>query len=182
MRDLLIKAEWFNGLENAPEEIKQELFYRIIKVGCLEEEIDDTNDSWDIKNIWNNIAGNVRRMKNAQEKAQEFGKTHGRKMKGDPQAIYDYCQENPSAKADEVGIALGLPQTATAKAKGYGYIYDNPGWKNRRVKDWKFSDENSVGILKSEKNSEIEEENQKEFSEKDSESEKNSEKSVPYVF
>lgn len=154
MRDLLIKADWFEQLQNAPEKIQQELFYRIIKYGCLEENVADKADDWSIGNAWLTLKGNIDRMKDAQNKNIENGKKNGRKILGDPQEIYDYCQKNPKAKVDEVGAALGLPKTNASKGP-YAYIYDNPGWKNRKNSDWrnseKFSDEFSEFGKNSEK-------------------------------
>lgn len=143
MRDVLIKADWLPAIKNAPEEVKKELFYRIIKYGCLEEEnIDVSKDEWFLANSWETIKGNLDRMKDARTKSQEYGKKVGRKMICDPMMIYMYCQAHPNAKVNEVGEALNLPQRATNKGM-YSYIYDNPGWKNRKAIDWHYEAENS---------------------------------------
>lgn len=131
MRDLLIKADWFEQLQNAPENVQQELFYRIIKYGCLEKDVVIAADDWSVGNAWLILKGHIDRMKDAQDRNIE----NGRKILGDPQEIYNYCQGHPKAKVDEVGIALGLPKTNAAKGP-YAYIYDNPGWKS--VRKWHF--------------------------------------------
>lgn len=158
MRDLLIKADWFEQLQNAPENVQQELFYRIIKYGCLEKDVAAVTDDWSVGNAWLTLKGHIDRMKDAQDRNIENGRKNGRKILGDPQEIYNYCQGHPKAKVDEVGIALGLPKTNAAKGP-YAYIYDNPGWKNRKNSDWEISSEKSSE--KPNKNSDSEENSEK---------------------
>lgn len=154
MKDVLVKANWFEQIQNAPEEIQKELFYRIIKLGVFEEEIDTSNDDWSLADSWRNIRGNIVRMQTAHEANVEFGKTHGRQITGDPQAIYDFVQKHPKAKVTDIGIALNLPERPSAKGV-YGYLYDNPGWKNRKITNWvyderkKNSDENYDNVKNS---------------------------------
>lgn len=131
MRDLVVKASWFEGFEKAPEEIKKEIFYRIIKQGCFEEEVDCSNDDWSLDSNWKHIQGNIQRMKEAQEHKQEFGKTHGRKPMANEEKIYGYLQQHPSAKIAEIGAALGLDEGHSSKGP-YAYIYDMGVWKNRK--------------------------------------------------
>lgn len=170
MRDLLIKGEWFNKIIKAPEEIQRELFYRIIRYGCLEQEIvENEDDDWGLSNAWENIKGDLDRMKVAHDANVENGKINGAKMKADPQAIYDYCQANPKAKADEVGKALGLTPKPTAAKGPYGYLYENPGWKNRKISGWKFEEESgnisseNFSNSDSKKNSDLENSSENEF-------------------
>lgn len=163
MRDLLIKEKWFTKLKNAPEEVLKEVCYRLVKYGCFEENIDESGDSYEISYPWDEIKGNIDRMWAAKEGNIENGRKNGKKMIADPQMIYDYCQANPKAKANDVGEALGLPKTPAAKSP-YAYIYDNPGWKNRKVSNWKFSEENSEQNLNSEKNSDEQNSNSEKFS------------------
>jgi hypothetical protein len=131
MRDLVVKASWFEGFEDAPEELKKEIFYRIIKQGCFEEEVDCSNDDFSLKSNWIHIQGNIQRMKESQEQKQEFGKTHGRKPMANEQKIYEYLQQHPSARAAEIGAALGLDKGHNAKGD-YAYIYDMAVWRNRK--------------------------------------------------
>lgn len=162
MRDLLVRAEWFKGFENAPEEVKKEIFYRIIKEGCFEEKVNDSpNDHWGISSVWNGIQGNIQRMKDAQERKIEYGRTHGRKPMANEEKVYEYLQQHPSAKVKEIGMELGLEKGNSSKG-AYAYIYDMGVWKNRKKinADVSFEEylsaENSVnGIPITEKNSEI---------------------------
>lgn len=170
MRDVLVKAEWFEEIKNAPEEIQKELFYRIIKVGCFEEEVDTQNDEWGVSNAWFNLKGHIDRMKDAHNMNVENGRKNGRKIMADPQLVYDYCQENPKAKVNEVGIALNLPQSVAGKGP-YAYLYDNEGWKNRKTPGWIYGEDNK----NSESDSEIGKNFPKADSEKNSFSENSSE-------
>lgn len=142
MRDILVKKDWFAGLEGAPQELLDEIFIRIGRYGYFGQEINTENDEYFLKFAWNQVKGNIDRMTNKHNELVEKGKTNGKKMIGDPQQIYDYCQANPKAKVNDVGEALGLPRTNAGKGP-YAYLYDNPGWKNRKVTGWKFSEENS---------------------------------------
>lgn len=164
MRDLLIKASWFEGLDEAPVEVINVIAGRILRIGCFEQDIpaeELAKDDYSMKNIWSNLSGNIERMAEAKKQQQEYGKTHGKKITGDPQAIYDYWQKHKGTAA-QVGEALGLPPSAGAK-EPYGYLYENPGWKNRKKPNWSFSNEESqipiknskIGIPELEKNSKI---------------------------
>jgi hypothetical protein len=158
MRDLLIKASWFEGLDEAPVEVINVIAGRILRIGCFEQSISAeelAKDDYSMKNIWSNLSGNIERMAEAKKQQQKYGKTHGKKMKGDPQAIYDYWQKHKGTAA-QVGEALGLPPSAGAK-EPYGYLYENPGWKNRKKPNWSFSNEEfQIPISNLEKNSKIE--------------------------
>lgn len=137
MRDLIIKASWFPGLDRAPEEIKKEVFYRVVKYGMLEEEIieNEEENNWIVTNNWHRAKDDIDRMRNAEEKKKNFGKTVGRKSKADPIAVWRYCQEHPKCKVDEIGEALDLPLSNAAKGP-YSYLYENEGWKNRKDANW----------------------------------------------
>ena len=145
MRDVLIKSEWFDKIQNAPAEVQKELCYRIIRLGVFEEDIEYDDDDWAIADSWNNLRGHLVRMRDAHDANIMNGKNNGRKMTGDPQLIYDYFQANPKAKPAEIGEALGLPRKEAAKGP-YAYIYDNPGWKNRKIPNWKFESGKNIPI------------------------------------
>lgn len=149
MKDVLVKADWFEQIKNAPKEIQKELFYRVIKLGVFEEEIDTSNDDWAIADSWKNLSGNIIRMQDAYDKKANYGKTHGKKMNGDPQLIYDYLQEHPKASVTEIGEAFDLPKTGNVKGP-YSYLYENPGWKSRKIPNWCY--ENSKLELENGKN------------------------------
>ena len=155
MRDLLIKKDWLPGIEKAPEEIKQQLFYMIIKYGCLEQEIEELPSSadWGLVNAWERAKADIDRMKFAKEQSIEYGKNNGKKNNADPVLVWEYCQQHPSCKVGDIGEALGLPQTAASKGP-YSYIYENEGWKNRKNSKWKenFSKSGKEKIPESEKN------------------------------
>ena len=161
MRDLVVKADWFKGFQKMPENIKKEIFYRIIKLGCFEEEIDTTEDSWEIESIWSNIEGNIIRMKKSKEDSEKYGKNHGRKPMANEDKIYEYLQKNPKAKVKEIGAALGLDKGNSSKGD-YAYIYDMKVWRERKnikegfsYEDFLDGNKNSGNrILFSEKNSE----------------------------
>lgn len=171
MRDVLVKENWFEGLEGASQELLDQIFIRIMRYGCFGQEIKTENDDPFLKYAWNQVKGHIDRMTNKHDELVEKGKVNGKKMVGDPQQIYDYCQLNPKAKVNDVGEALGLLRTNAGKGP-YAYLYDNPGWKNRKAKGWKFSDENP------EQNSEI----GKNIPNSESESEKNSESIAKWDF
>lgn len=136
MRDLVIKKDWFPGLSQAPEELQKELFYRIIKYGCLEDEIEENeNDNWILINTWNRVKDDIDRMKAAKDRQSECGKLFGKKNNADPELVWRYCQEHPGCKVDEIGAALDLP-SSTAKKGPYSYLYENEGWKNRKNEGW----------------------------------------------
>lgn len=151
MRDFLIKADWFKGMETANDEVLKEIFYRTMKLGMMEQEIDTSQDVYPISAIWSGIEGNIVRMKNAQESYQEYGKTHGRKAKGQDDDIKAYKLAHPAARVKEVGEALGYEPGNSGKGP-FAWIYDNKGWKEA-VKEIK-AEKNSDKIPKSEKNSE----------------------------
>ena len=139
MRDVLIKAEWFKFLDKAPEEVKRELGYRIIKYGVFGEELpaeEQNGDFWVLANVWANIQGNLDRMDVAKQKSEEYGKTHGKQVMGDPVLVWKYWQENPKSTVDDIGKALDLEPKLGAKKGPYSYLYENAGWKNRKDKDW----------------------------------------------
>lgn len=148
MRDLLIKGDWLVAIKNAPEDIKKELFYRIIKYGSLEEDVIVGEEDWSISNAWKNIKGDIDRMKAAHENSISVGKNTGRKSAADPILVWKYCQDHPSANVDEVGNNLNLPRK-NGKKGDFGYLYENQGWKNRKDKLWleNFSNNDSnIGI------------------------------------
>jgi hypothetical protein len=168
MRDLVIKADWFEGFEKAPEDLKKEIFYRIIKQGCFEEEIDCSNDDFSLESNWKHIQGNIQRMKEAKEQRQEFGKTHGRKPKANEEQVYEYLQKHPKAKVAEIGAALGLEQGNSAKG-AYAYIYDMKSWKQRKMISADISFEEFINSGKEIPNSRKNSENRIPISEKNSE-------------
>jgi hypothetical protein len=137
MRDLIIKKDWLPGIERAPEEVKQQLFYRIVKYGCLEQEVEDlpSDADWGLVNAWERAKADIDRMKTAQEQSIEYGKNNGKKNHADPILIWEYCQKHPNCKVGDIGEALHLPQTNASKGP-YSYIYENEGWKNRKNSNW----------------------------------------------
>lgn len=152
MDSLLILRKWFNGLENAPDEVLDLLGSRIIKL-LLNKEIDDSNDDWEYAKVWMDIKKDVLGTYNAYQKNKEYGELHGKKM--DPASIltWQYCQDHPKANVNEVGeflLSKGIDKrgSATNKKGIYSKIYDLDGWKQRKNSDWEFgkSSENSNGI------------------------------------
>lgn len=141
MRDILLKADWFKDLEDAPSEIKQKLGERIIEFGVFGKEIDTSNDDWSLKSTWNTIAGNIDRVYNSYHKDESKGV--GRELLADPNEVYKCYWEfietgTKKVTVNMIGEKLGLPQTSNAKG-AYSYLYENAGWKNRGVKNWNYS-------------------------------------------
>ena len=141
MRDILILSKWFNGLEDAPDEVLETLGGRIIKELILDKgEIDVSNDDWNIKKIWLDIRKDVLGTYNSYKDKQEFGRNNGRKKDEEKNIlIWKYCQENPNCKVADVGRYLeSLNIDIKSKsAKGeYSKIYDMDGWKSRKDEGW----------------------------------------------
>lgn len=132
MKDVMIKAEWFKGLEDAPVTVIKELAGRIILYGCFEKDVDNLEeDSWEIKSNWNNIKGNITRMQSAYEHYQELGKTFGRKARITEEELYDYIKDHPGSKPVDIGMALGKEPGGSKKGP-YAYIYDMKVWLKRK--------------------------------------------------
>ena len=175
MKDILIKGDWFKGYENAPEEFFTQLTNFIIRYKWFNEEIDTSNCSWELSGKWQEIKGHLDRMDAAREKKVEFGKNHGRQIDNSAFDIWYACRE-----FEEHGIKYGAKDIAQkcgleprSAKREFGFIYDSPGWKNRKDADWgkgakrsekseKFSENSEKNSEKSEKNSE----NSYKFSEK----------------
>ena len=149
MDSILVLRKWFNGLENAPDEMLDLLGGRIIKL-LLGKEIDTSQDDWSYAKAWKDIEKDALGTYNAYQQKREYGQSHGKKM--DPASVltWQYCQDHPHANAIEVGeylLSKGIDKRGRAtKTKGiYGSIYDLDGWKQRKNSEWEFgkSSENS---------------------------------------
>ena len=140
MRDILILSKWFKGLEDAPDEVLQILGYRIIKELVLnKEEINTSNDDWNIKKIWFDIKKDALGTYDSYKDKKEYGKEHGKKMNPISIEVWKYCKQHEGAKAKEVGEYLqscGFDITSNSKKGLYSKVYDLPGWKNKNNKNW----------------------------------------------
>lgn len=132
MRDLLIKGDWFEKIINAPEEVQKELFFRVINLGVLENDIEYENDDWAVADAWKNLKGHIVRMKDSHDNQVEYGKKVGRKMTVNPDELYYWAHQGKTAP--QIAEILGI------KTSG---IYENPGWTHRKVEGWTYSKNDS---------------------------------------
>ena len=157
MRDILILSKWFDGLEDAPDEVLKTLGYRIVKELVLDKgEIDNSEDDWQIKKIWLDIKKEVLGTYDSYKSKQEYGKEHGKKMNPISVEVWKYCQEHEGAKAKEVGEyleSLGYDIKSNSKKGVYSKVYDLPGWKNKDNKTWLNAEGLSESSEKLERNS-----------------------------
>lgn len=141
MKNIMILSQWFEGLEEAPDEVLDTLGGRIIRELVLEREvIDCSNDDWTIKKSWLDIKGDIERTYDSYKNKQEYGKEHGKKANSVSIEAWKYCQEHKNAKASDVGDylkSIGYDIISTASKKGeYSKVYDLAGWKNRNNANW----------------------------------------------